>query len=146
MFAVDKFLLIRNFCWFDRGGVYVRVKSSTLRFKISLTAKISGNALDRIKRLPPKSMFKQLFLETRLLLVPIISGNAKSPVEGLKDLECEQGTIANWPPISYLAPVDPYEKQEKTKIKVKLPDGTNYQMVPFQAGTNEDCITKEVRN
>ena len=23
--------------------------------------------------------------------------------------------------------VDPYEKQEKTKIKVKIPDGTNYQ-------------------
>ncbi len=36
--------------------------------------------------------------------------------------------------------MDPNEKQEKTEIKVKLPDGTNYQMVPFQAGTNEDFV------
>ena len=39
-----------------------------------------------------------------------------------------------------MAPVDSYEKQEKTKIKVKLPDGTNYQMVPFCAGSNEDYV------
>jgi hypothetical protein len=99
-----------------------------------------GNALDWIKRLPPKSMFKQLFLETRLLLIPIMSGNAKIPVEGLKDLECEQGAIANPPQIPYLAPVDPYKKQEKTEIKTKLPDGTNYQMVSFCAGSNEDYV------
>ncbi len=37
-----------------------------------------------------------------------------------------------------MAPVDPYKKQEKTKIKVKLPEGTNYQMAPFHAGSNED--------
>ncbi len=47
----------------------------------------------------------------------------------------------NQPPIPYVQPVDPNEKQEKTKIKVKLPDGTNYQMVPFRAGTNEDYVT-----
>ena len=105
-----------------------------------LTAKISGKALDWIKRLPSKSTFKQLLLETRLLFIPIMSGNAKSPAEGLKDLECKRGAIANWPPIPYVAPVDPYEKQEKTKIKVKLPDGTNYQMVPFRAGSNEDYV------
>ena len=57
-----------------------------------------------------------------------------------------KGETLLMPPIPYIQPVDPSKKQEKTKIKVKLPDGTNYQMVPFQAGTNEDCITKEVRN
>jgi hypothetical protein len=62
----------------------------------------------------------------RSLLIPIMSGNAKSPAEGLKDLECERGTITNQPPVPYPAPVDPYEKQEKTKIKVNLLDGTNY--------------------
>jgi hypothetical protein len=103
-------------------------------------AKILGDALDWIKRLPPKSTFKQLFLETRLLLIPIMSGNAESPAEGLKDLECEQGAIANRPPIPYVAPVDPYKKQEKTKIKVKLPDRKYYQMVPFRAGSNEDYV------
>ena len=44
------------------------------------------------------------------------------------------------PQICYFLPVDPREKQEKTKIKVKLPDGTNYQMVPFRAGINEDYV------
>ena len=39
-----------------------------------------------------------------------------------------------------MAAVDPYEKQEKTKIKTKLPDGMNYQMVPFCSGTIEDYI------
>jgi hypothetical protein len=71
-----------------------------------------------------------------LFLIPIMSGNAKS--QGLKDSECEQGAITNRPPIPYVAPVDPYKKQEKTEIKVKIPDGTNYQMVPFRAGSNKD--------
>ena len=45
------------------------------------------------------------------------------------------------PPIPYVEPADPNGKQETTKIKVKLPDGTNYQMVPFRSGTNESYIT-----
>jgi hypothetical protein len=105
-----------------------------------LTAKISADALKWIKNLPTKSSFKRLFLETRSLLIPIMSGNEKSPAEGLKDSECKRGAIANRPPIPYVAPVDPYEKQVKTEIKVKLPDGTNYQMVPFCAGSNEEYV------
>ena len=54
-----------------------------------------------------------------------------------KDWECKR---AYWPPIPYVAPVDPNEKQEKTKIKVNFPDGTNYQMVPFRTGSNEDYV------
>ncbi len=64
-------------------------------------------------------------------------GTQKHPAEGLKDPECEWGAITNRPPIPYVAPVDPYNKQKKTKIKVKLPDGTNYQMAPFCAGSNK---------
>ena len=41
---------------------------------------------------------------------------------------------------SHMWPLWIYEKQEKTKIKVKLPDGANYQMVPFRAGSNEDYV------
>ena len=105
-----------------------------------LTAKISGDALDWIKKKPLKSMFKRLFLETKALLIPIMSGSAKSSAEGLKDSECKWGVITTQPPIQYVAAVDPYEKQEKTKIKTRLPDGTNYQIVPFRVGTNEDYI------
>ncbi len=85
--------MISNFCRFDRRGVYVGVGSSTSRFKILLTAKISGDALDWIKKKYLKSTFKQLILETKALLIPIMSGSAKSPAEGLKDSECERGVI-----------------------------------------------------
>ena len=60
-----------------------------------LTAKISGNTLGWVKKSPPKSVFKKLFLETRLLLVPIMSACVKNPLEGLKNLECERGNILN---------------------------------------------------
>ncbi len=72
-----------------------------------------------------------------------MSANAKNPPEGLKDSECKRGNIVNRPPILYVQPMDPNKKQGKTenKVKVKLPDRTNYQMVLFQAGTNEDYIT-----
>ncbi len=36
---------------------------------------------------------------------------------------------------------DPYKNAEKTKIKTRLADGTNYQMVPFRSGTNEDYVS-----
>jgi hypothetical protein len=86
--------LIRDFRRSDSRGVYVGVGSRSTRSKILLTAKISGDALDWIRRKPPRSTFKQLFLETKTLLIPIMStGSAKSPAEGLKDSECERGVI-----------------------------------------------------
>jgi hypothetical protein len=87
-----------------------------------------------------KEYVQATFLETKALLNSVMSGNAKSPAEGLKDSECKQGAITTRPSTPYVAPVDPYEKQEKTKIKIKLPDGTNYQMVPFHAGSNKDYV------
>jgi hypothetical protein len=133
--------LIQDFCRSDRGGVYVRVGSRSTRFKILLTAKILGDALDWIKRKTPRSTFKRLFLETKMLLIPIMStGNAKSLAEGLKESECKRGVITTRLPILYVAAVDPYEKAEKIKIKTRLTDGTNYQMVPFRSGTNEDYV------
>jgi hypothetical protein len=111
------------------------------RVKISLTVIIAGDALAWIKKMPPRSTFKQLFLETKTLLIPIMStGSAKSPAEGLKNSECERGVITTRPTIPYVAEVDPYEKPEKTEIKTKLSDGTDYRMAPFRSGTNEDYI------
>ena len=90
-------------------------------------AKISGDALDWIKRKTPRSKFKQIFLETKRILIPIMSsGSVESPAEGLKDLECKRGVIPTRPPIPYVTTVDPYEKAEKTEIKTILPDSTNY--------------------
>ena len=42
--------------------------------------------------------------------------------------------------IPYVVLVDPYEKQEKTKIKVKLPNETSYQMAPVHVGIDEDYV------
>ena len=39
-----------------------------------------------------------------------------------------------------MAAVDPYKKAEKTKIKTRLPDDTNYQMVPFRSGINKEYV------
>ena len=35
----------------------------------------------------------------------------------------------------------PSEAEKKTELKVKLPDGTDYKMVPFKAGNNADYVT-----
>ncbi len=65
----------------------------------------------------------------------------KAQRRGSRTWNANRGNIANRPPIPYVAPVDPYYgKREMTKIKVKLPDGTNYQMVPFRVGINEDYV------
>ena len=72
-----------------------------------------------------------------MLLIPIMSGSAKSPAEGLKDSECERGVIITQPPIPYVAAVDPYKKAEKMEIKTRLPDGTNYQTGPLPLGNQQ---------
>ena len=75
-----------------------------------------------------------------MLLVLIMSASAKNLPEGLKDSECKRGNIVHQPPIPYVEPADPNEKQETTEIKVKIPDGTSYQMVSFQSGTNKSYV------
>ena len=70
-----------------------------------------------------------------------MSASAKNPPEGLKDLERKRGNIVNRTPIPYVEPADPNGKQEITAIKVNVPDGTSYQMVPFQSRTNESYAT-----
>jgi len=66
--------------------------------------------------------------------------NIKGTQEVLKDNECERGNVVNRPPIPYVPPVDPHEKQGTEQIKVKLPDGTHFQMSAFRAGNNEEYI------
>ncbi len=92
-----------------------------------------------ILQVPPKSSFKHLILETPLWQ-HTMSSNLKSLPEGLKPLECKKGKSVAWPPIPYVLPSDLIKKQETEQIKVKMPDGTNFQMVAFVYGTNEDYL------
>ncbi len=66
-----------------------------------------------------------------------MSSNLKSPPEGLKNSKCEKGTLIARPPIPYVSPADLYEKREPEQIKVKLPNGKNFQMAALGNGNNK---------
>ncbi len=65
------------------------------------------------------------------------SSNLKSPPEGLENSKYEKGALIARPPIPYVPPADLYEKREPEKIKVKLPNGVNFQMAAFGNGNNK---------
>jgi hypothetical protein len=69
-----------------------------------------------------------------------MSLNLKSLPEGLKNTECKKGTPPIRPPIPYVPPTDLLEKWETKQIKVKLPDGTKFQMPTFGSGNNEEYL------
>ncbi len=69
-----------------------------------------------------------------------MSSSLKSPPEGLKNAECEKGTPPVRPPILYVPPTDLHEKQETKLIKVKLPNGTKFQMPTYGSGNNKEYL------
>jgi hypothetical protein len=82
---------------------------------------------------------KRFILET-LLWTYSMSSSLKTPLEGLKALECKKGKPGARPPIPYVPPTNLIKKQEGKQIKVKMPDGTNFCMAAFMSGTNEDYL------
>ncbi len=63
----------------------------------------------------------------------------KSP-KGLKDLECKRGQLSNLPPI-------PYDRDHQgipRKPKIKLPDGTIFNMSIFSQGITEEYLAHVV--
>jgi hypothetical protein len=69
-----------------------------------------------------------------------MSTNLKSPPEGLKNIECEKGTLPVWPPILYVPPTDLLKKRETEQIKVKLLDRTRFQMPTYGFGNNVEYL------
>ena len=69
-----------------------------------------------------------------------MNSNAKSPPEGLKASKAENWKSGARPPIPYVPPNNLIEKREGEKIKVKMPDGTNFYMAAFTSGTNKDYL------
>jgi hypothetical protein len=97
--------------------------------------------IEEVLCIPAKSLFKHLILETPLWSYSYsMSSRAKSPLEGLKASECENGKLGARPPIPYLPPADLIKKREGEQIKVKMPDGTNFSMAALTCGTNEDYL------
>ena len=69
-----------------------------------------------------------------------MSLNLKSPPEGLKNSECKKGTPPVRPPIPYVPPTDLLKKRKTKQIKIKLLDGTKFQMPNFGSGNNEEYL------
>jgi hypothetical protein len=69
-----------------------------------------------------------------------MSSNLKSPPEGLKNAKCKKSTPPVRPPIPYVPLTDLHEKQETKQIKVKLPDGTKFQMPTYGSGNKEEYL------
>jgi hypothetical protein len=69
-----------------------------------------------------------------------VSTAHKSLPKGLKDSKCKKGTLTIQPPILYFPPIDLHKKRDTKQIKVKLPDGTNFQMFAFGQGNNKEYL------
>ncbi len=64
----------------------------------------------------------------------------KSP-EGLKDSECKKGQLISWPPIPYVPSTDLVTtKEAQESLKIKLPDGTIFNMSIFSQGKNKEYL------
>jgi hypothetical protein len=110
--------------------------------KIPKVVRFQGDVVEEALRIPAKSPFKRLILETPLwsYLYSKMNSNAKSPPEGLKASKAENWKSGARPPIPYVPPNNLIEKREGEKIKVKMPDGTNFYMAAFTSGTNKDYL------
>jgi hypothetical protein len=72
--------------------------------KIPKLVRFQEDVVEQVLRIPAKSPFKCLILETPLWPYSCLrmSSGAKSPLEGLKALECKKGKLGAQPPIPYI--------------------------------------------
>ncbi len=76
-------------------------------------------------------LFKRLMLSTTLWQHAKMSTTFKSP-KGLKDSECKKGQLSSWPPSLYIPRTDLVNtKKAPETLKIKLPDGTIFNMSIF---------------
>jgi hypothetical protein len=88
----------------------------------------------------PRSLFKRLMLSTTFWQHAKLSTILKGP-KGLKDLECKKGQLSSWPPIPYVPPTDLITTKEAPEsLKIKLPNGTVFNMSIFAQGNTEEYL------
>jgi hypothetical protein len=69
-----------------------------------------------------------------------VSTIIKTP-KGLKDSKCEKGQLSSQPPILYIPPMDLVTtKETPDTLKIKLPNGTVFNMSIFSQGNNEEYL------
>ncbi len=90
---------------------------------------------------PAKSLFKSLFIGTKLGQALRIMSASKSVPEGLKNQECEKGNRKKRPPIPYMPVVNEFQeavaKGKEYSYKIKLPDKTKFSVPIWDSGTQE---------
>jgi hypothetical protein len=68
----------------------------------------------------------------------------KSP-DGLTDSECEKGQMSNRPPVPYVPPTDLITtKEEPQSLKIKLPDGSIFNMSIYSCGNTKEYLARIV--
>jgi hypothetical protein len=88
----------------------------------------------------PRSRFKRLVLGTALCQHAKLSTTLKSP-EGLKDLECKRGQLSSQPLIPYVLPTNLVTTKEALEsLKIKLPNGTIFNMSIVSRGNTEEYL------
>ncbi len=82
-------------------------------------------------QVPPRSSFKKLVLGATHWQHAKMSTILKSP-KGLKDMECKKGQLSCQLPIPYVPWLDQVTiKESLESLKIKLPDGTVFNMSIF---------------
>jgi hypothetical protein len=69
-----------------------------------------------------------------------MSTNLKFLPEGLKNVKIKKSMLPVRPPIPYVPPTDLHKKQETKQFKVKIPDGTKFQMHTYGSNNNKEYL------
>jgi hypothetical protein len=92
----------------------------------------------------PRSAFKRLMLSTTLWQHAKMSTTLKT-AKGLKVYECEKGQLSSRPSIPYIPPTDLVTTKEAPEsLKIKLPDGTIFNMPIFSQGNTEEYLAHAI--
>ncbi len=93
---------------------------------------------------PPKSSFKKLLLSTTLWQSAKMSTTLKSP-NRLMDSKCEKGQLSSRPPVPYIQLTDLITTKEVPEsLKIKLPDGSIFNMSIYSHGNTEEYLAHVV--
>jgi hypothetical protein len=89
----------------------------------------------------PRSSFKRLMLGTALWQHTKVSTALNSP-KGWKDSECKKRQLSSLPPILYVPLTDLLTTKEalESSLKIKLPDGTVFNMCIFSQEHTEEYL------
>ncbi len=96
----------------------------------------------------PRSRFKRLVLGMTHWQHAYMTTTLKSP-KGLKDSKCKKLQLSSQPPLPYVPPTNLVTNKESSEnLKIKLPDGTIFNMTIFSQGKTKEylahVVTKEL--